>query len=209
MNRFVTRAGLGLVTVASLAIASVATAQHSGGGSGSQPAATPKAEPAKQAPKAEPAKPAAPATKAAEPAKPAMGADTVVAALSHDSKYTTLVGFIKAAGLDKTLSEKGPYTIFAPTNEAFAKLPKETVDSWSKPENKEALANLLKNHVASGKIMAADVKGMNGKTVNTMGKPQMVSEEGGSWKVGGAKITKADMAAGNGVIHEIDAVLTK
>lgn len=190
MNRFVTRAGLGLVA-ASFAFASVAVAQHG-------------SAPAKEAPKA--AEPKADAPKAAPKA---VATDTVVAVAMSDSNFTTLVAAIKAAGLAETLSGKGPFTVFAPTNEAFAKLPAGALENLLKPENKAQLVALLQNHVVAGNVMAADVMGMNGKTAKTLaGKDLMIegSKEKG-WKIAGTNITKTDLKAGNGVVHVIDTVI--
>ncbi len=204
MNRFVTRAGLGLVAVA---FTSVAIAQHGGSGA-----------PAKDAPKAaEPAKkdaPKADAPKAAEPKKDAPKADapkmggTVVDVAMSDSNFTTLVSAIKAAGLAETLSGKGPFTVFAPTNEAFAKLPADALANLMKPENKAQLVALLKNHVVSGNVMAADVKAMNGKMAKTLdGKDLLVQADDKGVMIGGAKVTKTDLKGSNGVIHVIDTVI--
>ena len=112
---------------------------------------------------------------------------------------------MKAAGLAETLSGKGPFTVFAPTDEAFAKLPAGTVESLLKPENKEKLASILTYHVVAGKVMAADVKTMSAKTVN--GKEAAIKVDGGKVTIGAANVVKTDVAASNGVIHVIDTVL--
>lgn len=119
--------------------------------------------------------------------------------------FDTLVAAVKAAGLVDTLSGPGPFTVFAPTDEAFAKLQAGTVDTLLKPENKEKLAAILKYHVLAGKVMAADVKTMDVKTVN--GKELPIKVEAGKVTVGGANVIKTDIAASNGVIHVIDTVL--
>jgi uncharacterized surface protein with fasciclin (FAS1) repeats len=90
----------------------------------------------------------------------------IVAVASGAGKFNTLVAAVKAAGLVETLQGKGPFTVFAPTDEAFAKLPEGTVASLLKPENKEKLVAILTYHVVPGKVMAADVKTMKAKTVN-------------------------------------------
>lgn len=127
--------------------------------------------------------------------------DTAVAA-----KFTTLVAAVKAAGLAETLKGKGPFTVFAPTDDAFAKLPKETLESLLKPENKEKLAAILTYHVVSGKVMAADVvKLTEAKTVN--GKSVKIKVTDGVVTVDGAKVTKTDVNCANGVIHIIDTVI--
>jgi uncharacterized surface protein with fasciclin (FAS1) repeats len=112
---------------------------------------------------------------------------------------------VKAAGLVDTLNSKGPFTVFAPTNEAFAKLPAGTVESLLKPENKDKLAAILTYHVVSGKVLAADVvKLKSAKTVN--GKAVTINTAKGV-KVNDASVTATDIKASNGVIHVIDTVL--
>jgi uncharacterized surface protein with fasciclin (FAS1) repeats len=130
---------------------------------------------------------------------------TIVAVASEAGQFKTLVAAVKAAGLVDTLNGSGPFTVFAPSDEAFAKLPAGTVDDLLKPENKEKLQAVLAYHVIPGKIMAADVKTSNVKTVN--GKEAAVKASGGNVTVDGAKVIKADIAASNGVIHVIDTVL--
>ena len=104
-----------------------------------------------------------------------------------------------------TLSGKGPFTVFAPTDEAFAKLPAGTVENLLKPENKDKLIAILTYHVLSGKVMAADVKTSDPKTVN--GKELAIKVDAGKVTVGAANVVKTDIAASNGVIHVIDTVL--
>ena len=121
-------------------------------------------------------------------------------------KFKTLAAALKAAGLVDTLKGDGPFTVFAPTDEAFAKLPKGTVESLLKPENKEKLADILKYHVVASKAMAKDVAGMkSAKTVN--GKKLKLKVDGEKVMVNESTVTKADIEASNGVIHVIDAVL--
>jgi len=129
----------------------------------------------------------------------------VVAVASSASNFKTLVTAIKAAGLVKTLQGKGPFTVFAPTDEAFAKLPAGTVEDLLKPENKEKLTAILTYHVVPGRVMAADVKTMQAKTVN--GADLSIVLEDGKVTVNTAKVIKTDVAASNGVIHIIDTVL--
>jgi len=119
--------------------------------------------------------------------------------------FSTLVAAVKAAGLVETLSGKGPFTIFAPTNDAFAKLPAGTVEGLLKPENKEKLAGILTYHVVGAKVMAADVKSGKVKTVN--GKEFEVKVADGTVTVDGAKVVKTDIVGTNGVIHVIDSVI--
>ncbi len=122
------------------------------------------------------------------------------------SEVTTLVAAIKAAGLVETLKGAGPFTVFAPTNAAFAKLPAGTVEDLLKPENKEKLKGILLYHVHAGKaIKAADVKTMKLTTAN--GKDLDVKVEGGNVMINNAKVIKTDVVCSNGVIHWIDTVV--
>ncbi|MGE0825967.1 MAG: fasciclin domain-containing protein [Candidatus Binatia bacterium] len=128
--------------------------------------------------------------------------DTAVAAGS----FTTLVSAVKAADLVETLKGDGPFTVFAPTDEAFAKLPKETLENLLKPENKAKLQAILTYHVVPGKVMAADVVKMDSaKTVN--GQALTIAANNGSVMVDGAKVTSTDIESSNGVIHVIDTVV--
>jgi len=129
----------------------------------------------------------------------------IVVVASGAGSFKTLVAAVKAAGLVETLQGKGPFTVFAPTDEAFAKLPAGTVEDLLKPENKEKLVAILTYHVVSGKVMAADVKTMQVKTVN--GKELIIKVEGGKVTVDDATVVKTDVAASNGVIHVIDTVV--
>ena len=129
----------------------------------------------------------------------------IVAVASGAGSFNTLVAAVKAAGLVETLQGTGPFTVFAPTDEAFAKLPKGTVEDLLKPENKEKLVAILTYHVVSGKVMAADVKTMKAKTVN--GQSLDVKVTDGAVTVDNAKVVKTDVAASNGVIHVIDTVV--
>lgn len=119
--------------------------------------------------------------------------------------FSTLVAAVKAAGLVETLSGDGPFTIFAPTNEAFAKLTEGTVESLLKPENKEKLAAILTDHVVAGKVMAADVK--SGKVATVNGKEATIEVKEGSVMVDAAKVVKTDLVGKNGDIHVIDSVI--
>ncbi len=129
---------------------------------------------------------------------------TVVAIAAGNKDFSTLVAAVTAAGLVDTLNGDGPFTIFAPTNEAFAKLPKGTVEDLLKAENKKKLAAILTYHVVSGKVMAADVKA--GKVKTVQGGELEIATEGGV-AVNGAKVVKTDIVGKNGVIHIIDTVL--
>ena len=128
--------------------------------------------------------------------------ETAVAAGS----FKTLVAAVQAAGLADTLSAPGPYTVFAPTDEAFAKLPAGTVESLLKPENREKLRAILTYHVVPGNVMAKDVASLNkAKTVN--GQSVKIKVDGANVMVDNANVVKTDIAASNGVIHVIDTVI--
>ena len=129
----------------------------------------------------------------------------LVSVASSAGGFTTLVTAIQAAGLVETLQGTGPFTVFAPTDDAFAKLPAGTLEDLLKPENKEKLVSILTYHVVPGKVMAADVKTMEAGTVN--GKKLSIKVADGKVTVNGAEVVKTDVAADNGVIHVIDAVL--
>lgn len=129
----------------------------------------------------------------------------IIAVADGAGKFTTLCAAVKAAGLVETLQGPGPFTVFAPTDEAFAKLPKGTVEELLKPENKKKLAAILTYHVLPVKVMAADAKTMKAMTVN--GQKLDVMAEDGKVTVDKAKVIMADVAASNGVIHAIDTVL--
>ena len=135
----------------------------------------------------------------------ASGKDIVGTAVEA-GQFKTLAAALTAAGLVDTLKGAGPFTVFAPTDEAFAKLPAGTVENLLKPENKQQLTDILTYHVVAGKVMAADVAGLDeAKSVN--GKMIDVEAAGGSVKVNGATVTTADVAASNGVIHIVDTVI--
>ena len=121
-------------------------------------------------------------------------------------QFETLAAALEAAGLVATLKGTGPFTVFAPTDEAFAKLPAGTVENLLKPENKQKLTAILTYHVVAAKVMAADVAGLDqAKSVN--GKMIDIEVEGSTVKVNDAAVTAADIAASNGVIHVIDEVI--
>lgn len=131
--------------------------------------------------------------------------NTVVEIAVGADDFSTLVAAVKAGGLVEALSGEGPFTIFAPTNEAFAKLPKGTVETLLKPENKEKLASILKYHVVAGKVMAADVKAGKVKTLN--GAEATIAIADGKVTIDKANIVKTDIVGTNGVIHVIDSVI--
>ena len=128
--------------------------------------------------------------------------DTAVGAGS----FNTLVAAVQAADLVDTLKGEGPFTVFAPTDDAFAKLPAGTVEDLLKPENKDKLKAILTYHVVSGKYMAKDVATMKmADTVN--GQSVMISMDAGTVMVDKAKVVQADIECSNGVIHVIDTVI--
>jgi len=141
---------------------------------------------------------------AAGPAR-AQQKDIVETAVAAGS-FTTLAKALQAAGLVETLKGSGPFTVFAPTDEAFAKLPAGALADLLKPENKDKLKAVLTYHVVPGKVMASQVTGLtSAKTVN--GESLSVAVKDGAVMIGGAKVVKADVEASNGVIHVIDSVL--
>jgi uncharacterized surface protein with fasciclin (FAS1) repeats len=128
--------------------------------------------------------------------------ETAVAAGS----FTTLAKALQAAGLVDTLTGKGPFTVFAPTDEAFAKLPEGTLEELLKPENKAKLVAILTYHVVPGKVMASDVVSLtSAKTVN--GQELSITVKDGGVMIDNAHVVKTDIATSNGVIHVIDTVL--
>jgi len=135
----------------------------------------------------------------------AQGKDIVDTAVGA-GQFNTLAAALQAAGLVETLKGKGPFTVFAPTDAAFAKLPAGTVEMLLKPENKAKLTAILTYHVVAGKVMAADVaKVTSAKTVQ--GGAVAVKVTGGKVMIDNANVVTADIAASNGVIHVIDTVL--
>jgi transforming growth factor-beta-induced protein len=131
--------------------------------------------------------------------------DTAVA----DGRFTTLVAAVQAAGLVDTLKGAGPFTVFAPTDEAFAKLPAGTVENLLKPENLETLKNVLLYHVVSGNVMAADVVTLDGKTADTVaGSAVNISVKDGKVFLNeNVEVIITDIVTSNGVIHVIDTVI--
>ena len=142
---------------------------------------------------------------AAEAIERAAKKDIVETAVSAGS-FKTLTAALRAAGLVDTLKGAGPFTVFAPTDAAFAKLPAGTVESLMKPENKARLTAILTYHVVPGRVLASQVTGMSSAaTVN--GQPITIASDGGTPTVGGAGLIKTDVLCSNGVIHVIDTVL--
>jgi uncharacterized surface protein with fasciclin (FAS1) repeats len=129
--------------------------------------------------------------------------DTAVAAGS----FNTLVAAVQAAGLVDTLKSKGPFTVFAPTDAAFAKLPAGTVENLLKPENKDQLVAVLTYHVISGKVMAADIAGKTLNAATVQGQSVAINATGSAVTVDAATVVSVDIEASNGVIHVIDTVI--
>ncbi|MGO4917246.1 fasciclin domain-containing protein [Pseudogemmobacter sp. W21_MBD1_M6] len=145
------------------------------------------------------------ATLLATPAFSAGHSKDIVDTAIDAGSFTTLVAAVQAAGLVDTLKGEGPFTVFAPTDAAFAALPEGTVENLLKPENKDQLVKILTYHVVPGKVMSTDLtNGMMAPTVE--GADLTIMTEGGV-KVNDANVTTADIEASNGVIHVIDAVI--
>ena len=169
-----------------------------------------------------PAEPAAMAPASTEPMVGGVAmnpADNIVANASKAPNLTTLVAAVQAAGLAATLQGPGPFTVFAPDNAAFEKIPAATREGWMKPAEKAALTKILTYHVVPGRLTAADIaaeaqKGGGTATLTTVqGEKLMVKDAGGGqWRITDAKggtstITQADVAQSNGVVHVVDTVL--
>jgi transforming growth factor-beta-induced protein len=151
-----------------------------------------------------PEPPSAPAP--AEPPEEVPAAMDIVDTAVAAGSFGTLVAAVQAADLVDVLKSEGPFTVFAPTDEAFAKLPAGTLDDLLKPESKEKLTAILTYHVVAGKVMAADVVGLtSATTVN--GADLTIAVEGDTVMVDGAKVVQTDIECSNGVIHVIDAVV--
>lgn len=135
----------------------------------------------------------------------AQSKDIVGLAVGNEN-LSTLVAAVKAGGLVETLQGDGPFTVFAPTDEAFAALPKGTLEMLLKPENKDKLVAILTYHVVAGKVMSTDLSnGQKAKTVQ--GEQVDVAIRRGDVKISGAKVVAADVQAKNGVVHVIDKVI--
>ena len=124
-----------------------------------------------------------------------------------NENFSTLVAAVQAAGLVDALAGEGPFTVFAPTNDAFAKLPEGTVETLLKPENKEKLTNILLYHVVPGKVLASDVVKLHEAGTLLEGNKVDIKVEDGKVFVDGAQVTATDIETSNGVIHVIDAVI--
>ena len=134
-------------------------------------------------------------------------AKDIVDTAASAGSFKTLVAAIEAAGLAETLKGPGPFTVFAPTDEAFAKLPAGTVEELLKPENKDKLVQVLSYHVVPGKVMSDDIAGQKTEAKTVEGSTLEVDASTGTVMVDEAKVVMADIAADNGVIHVIDTVV--
>jgi uncharacterized surface protein with fasciclin (FAS1) repeats len=132
--------------------------------------------------------------------------DDIVALARGAGTFETLLAAAQAAGLAETLATGGPFTVLAPTDEAFAKLPAATVASLLEPANKEKLAAILKAHVIQGRVFSDQVATLT-KAAAISGYTLPIRVEGSSIRIGGAKVVKADLQARNGVVHVIDSVI--
>ena len=139
-------------------------------------------------------------------ASPATAADIVDTAVTNGN-FKTLTAALQAAGLVDTLKGKGPYTVFAPTDEAFKKLPAGTVENLLKPENKAQLQKVLTYHVVAGNVKSGDLKGKSTSAQTVEGTAVRIDASGNAVKVNDAVVTQADVNASNGVIHVIDSVI--
>ena len=152
---------------------------------------------------------------AATPKETTTGAVTPAAAEKKDivgtavaaDDFNTLVAAVQAAGLVETLQGEGPFTVFAPTDAAFAALPDGTVEDLLKPENKDQLVAVLTYHVVPGKVLSTDLAGKALAAETVQGSTVDIDATGGGVMVDGANVTSADIEASNGVIHVIDAVI--
>lgn len=144
---------------------------------------------------------------AADPSAPAVAMPDIVAAAASKPELSTLVTAIKAAELVTVLQGQGPFTVFAPTNAAFKKLPQGQLEDLLKPENRMKLAKILKGHVIKGRVKAADVKAGEVKTLD--GEEVEIAVQNGKVSYGNAAVVATDMSASNGIIHEIDTVVVE
>lgn len=131
---------------------------------------------------------------------------TIVELAASDPEFSTLVVALQTADLAETLSGPGPFTVFAPTNEAFGKLPKKTLEELFKPKNKKKLVEMLTLHVVAGKVRAADVVKLE-KAKTVQGHEAKISTGKNGVRVDGARVVRTDILAKNGVIHVIDSVI--
>jgi uncharacterized surface protein with fasciclin (FAS1) repeats len=141
-----------------------------------------------------------------QPASAPRAVGNIIEVATSAGQFTTLVAALNAAGLTETLNGAGPFTVFAPTDAAFAKLPAGTVENLLMPENKSKLAAILSYHVVPGRVASADLAGVTSTPATVQGGTLSVDTSAGV-KIGGATVTTPDVAASNGTIHVIDTVL--
>ncbi len=191
MKRFIT-----IGSVAAMVVSGAALAQ--GGKDGKPP--TP------------PTPPTAPTPAPRAPSTPATEKTDLLTTLTAAGNYKTLIVALNASGLNETLKGKGPFTLFAPTDEAFKKLPAGTVDGWLKPENKQTLANILKLHVIAGtELTTGEIAKMQETSATLAGQALQVTTKDGKSQIGNTKamasFVKGNLHATNCVVHPIDTVL--
>jgi uncharacterized surface protein with fasciclin (FAS1) repeats len=138
-------------------------------------------------------------------AEATQGADTIVGVASDNPDFSTLVAAVQAADLVDTLNGEGPFTVFAPTNEAFEALPAGVLDALLLEENKDVLEDILTYHVVDGEVLSTDITA--GPVATLQGAEVEITTDDGGVQVDGATVVQADVQASNGVIHVIDAVL--
>lgn len=138
-----------------------------------------------------------------------MAADkpSIVGVASGDDRFSTLVTAVTEADLASTLDSGGPFTVFAPTNAAFAKLPEDQLNALLQPENRDQLRSILTYHVVPGRVMAADIAGKQLEADTVNGQKLPIDATGGSVQAGNATVVKTDITASNGVIHVVDSVI--
>jgi uncharacterized surface protein with fasciclin (FAS1) repeats len=138
-----------------------------------------------------------------------MAADkpSIVGVASGDDRFSTLVTAVQEADLASTLDSGGPFTVFAPTNAAFAKLPEDQLNALLQPENRDQLRSILTYHVVPGRVMAADIAGKQLEADTVNGQKLPIDAIGGSVQAGNATVVKTDITASNGVIHVVDSVI--
>jgi len=151
--------------------------------------------------------PKMPDTKAENAAMPKIEEGTLTTSIRDSATFSILTKALKAAELDTVLGQKGSYTIFAPTDEAFGKLKEGTLDKLMLPENKEKLRSLLLYHVVEGNVMAADLKDMDVKTMNGEKIKVDVDDDGKEIEINEVHVASADVVSSNGVMHSIGEVL--
>jgi uncharacterized surface protein with fasciclin (FAS1) repeats len=200
---------LGFVAAAGLLISLPVLAQAgSSSPSVPAPATSPLAESAIPSVPANPTDPMAPSSVPGT-TTPSTGSasGTIVDVASSNPEFKTLAAAVQAAGLAETLSGQGPFTVFAPSDKAFADLPSGTLEELLKPENKTKLQQVLSYHVVAGEYKSADLKPGTAEVPTVEGQPVKIKVQRGQVRVNNAKVTQADVTASNGVIHVIDKVI--